>query len=141
MNEKFICITPLFFHIFFFFLEMSENDIIDDSHFNEDDDLKPIPISNTEEFDFTQKGVPIVFSFIISILIGVMAGSRSHTYREAIIYSAMFLLESFISLVFSNFVPSISFLVATKRISFFLFIQSITTYISWNLPYSVKEYF
>ena len=120
---------------------LNNEEQLSDEHLNEDDELKPIPISNNEELDISQKDVPIIFSFILAILIGIMAGSRSHSYKENILYSAMFLLESFITLVFSNFVPSISFLVSSKRISFFLFLQAVIAYLSWNLPNSIKQYF
>ena len=107
----------------------------------DDSNLESIPISNTDENISENKGIPVIFAILISILIGIMGGCRSHSQRESIIYAGMFLSESVVSFMVSKIVSTVSFRQTAKRISVFILIQALACYFSYNLPQNIKNYF
>ena len=102
------------------------------------DDLKPIPISNSEDDKADVEGIPAILGLIFSIFIGLLCGSRTQTTKETLIYFGMFTLESLICLVTSNIVPTIAFRQASKRLSFFILVQGLSCFLGFYSPIKSK---
>ena len=109
---------------------------IDD--FKGDEELKPIPISNTDDPSTESRGVLAIFGVFLALIAGIFGGSRSHTSRESFIYAGMFFAEALICLLISNFMTSVVIQQSSKRIAFFIMISSITCIIAYRLPESIK---
>ncbi|EAY11700.1 hypothetical protein TVAG_488020 [Trichomonas vaginalis G3] len=111
-----------------------EDNILDEG------DLKPIPISNEDEDFSSNNGILIIFPLLIVSLVGLFAGVRSHSKRESLIYSGMFVVESLVCFIIANFIPVLIYQQSTKKFAVFLLVMAGTCAASYHIPHSIKMY-